>query len=450
VNFKKSPRKKQSKFKKTFATRPSSPCAEFTYGEVFDDGTSIDVVFERASGESQLFVHTREAEFVAAEFQAEGVVFRPGRIPLASERFIHFPDRAENFESPEKLFSELRASFEAHGFASETSAIAAFFSIANCFFDVLPQAPVLSVTGPEREAMLFLDLLACTTRRGLRIGDFDLATLRALPMDICPTLLINSTERSRAARQLFRTTNYRGVLTPNCGTLINFCCAKAIYEGLRAVPSREYALRVRLLPFSGRPPAFHTADASKLAHNLQPKLMSYRARYIHEVRASQFDAANFAVGTRAMAQLYGATLAGSKRLEAELIDVLKAHEIHVREEAWTDFRSVVLEVCIHLAHTKPEQRVTVGEVANEARFLLSARGDESRHSDREVGAILSEFGVQKKLRTKGWTLTMDKALSGLLHDLAREHGILSLAPAGQYIHCDDIRLTSTSSGREKP
>ena len=304
LKSKKFPSKPRRKKQSALST-PSSCCAEITFGRVLDDGCAIDIVVDQATGNPNLFVRTGQAEFVAPEFEVGELIFRTGRIPPGCERQIHFPDCPADFESAEKLFSDLQAPVEALGFSAETSAVAAFFSLASWFADVLPQAPLLSVTGPEREATLLLDLLACTTRRGLRIGEFDHAILRVLPTEIAPTLLINSAERSPAARQLFRTTNYRGVLTPNSGRLADFCFAKAVYDGRRAFPSRDGALRITLLPFPGRPPVFHTDDATKLARHLQPKLVSYRARFIHATRASLYDVSDFAVATRTLAQIFG-------------------------------------------------------------------------------------------------------------------------------------------------
>src|SRR5262245_1720647 len=146
--------------------------SEVTYGKVLDDGSAIDIVLDRLSGEPQLFVYTGHAEFMAPEFQVGEFIFRPGEIPSMCRNAIHLPESVADFGSPEDLFAELRAPIQDFGFSKETSALAAFFSLASWFADVLPQAPVLSITGPEREATLLLDLLACTTRRGLRIGEF--------------------------------------------------------------------------------------------------------------------------------------------------------------------------------------------------------------------------------------------------------------------------------------
>jgi hypothetical protein len=72
--------------------------------------------------------------------------------------------------------------------------------------------------------------------------------------------------------------------------------------------------------------------------------------------------------------------------------------------------------------------MSVGEVASEARFLLSARGDETKHSDREVGAIINEFGIKKRRYADGWMFSLDPAVSGQLHHLTQQHGVLNLAP----------------------
>jgi hypothetical protein len=129
-----------------------------------------------------------------------------------------------------------------------------------------------------------------------------------------------------------------------------------------------------------------------------------------------------------------------------LCQILKGHENHPCEKAWSDFAAVVLEVCVHEAHTEPGKRVSVGQIASKARFLLSARGDETRHSDREVGAIITGFRIKKRRYADGWMFSLDPAVSGHLHHLAQQHRVLNLAPAGKCKFCDARRLLVTQDG----
>jgi hypothetical protein len=111
---------------------------------------------------------------------------------------------------------------------------------------------------------------------------------------------------------------------------------------------------------------------------------------------------------------------------------------------------IVLEICIQQAHTKPGERFTVGKIADEASLLASVRGDKSKHSYREVGAILSGFGVPRIRRKQGMSITMNKLLADRLHELARQHGVLNFAPAGECETCDEIKSSSRSGGIDQP
>jgi hypothetical protein len=410
-----------------------------TYGEVLADDCSIDLLLDPRSQTTSLLVHTRDGESEVAEFRVAERLFRPGKVSSIYRNALQLPERAADFGSPENLFAELQAPVERRGFPADVSALAAYFSLATLFADVLPQAPVLSITGPEREAMVLLDVLVGMVRRGLRIGEFNSAVVRALPMEIGPTLLINCGEMDRAARRLFRNTNFRGIITQHSGKPRDFYCAKAIYDGLSgAFPARSHALRIRLQPFAGRPPLFHGCDAAKIARELQPKLTEYRARYVHRVLNSQFDVADFAVSARIQAQVFGAPLVGSACLVSKLINLLEEHQNQALEEVWTDLRSVALEACIQKAHIQPGKRISVGEIAHSTNFMLSVRGDDTKHSEREVGAILSDFGLPKRRHSEGWMILLDAAVCARLHHLALQHGVLNRAPADSCKLCHSI------------
>ena len=127
-----------------------------------------------------------------------------------------------------------------------------------------------------------------------------------------------------------------------------------------------------------------------------------------------------------------------------MCQILKGQEAYACAQAWSDFALVVLEVCVLEAHIAPGERVSVGQIASKARLLLSARGDETKHSDREVGAIISEFGIEKRRYADGVMFSLNPAVSNHLHLSAQQQGVLNLAPAGSCKFCD---LISASSGR---
>jgi hypothetical protein len=161
--------------------------------------------------------------------------------------------------------------------------------LASWFSDVLPSAPTLMISGPPTETGYLLDLLACVARRGLPIGDVTPGAVRSLPMQICPTLLINAGKIDGACRKLLRVTNRRAFVARS-GKLLNLYCAKAVYCGVIGDFSAiTNALHVTLRPIAGRLPFLDEIRGNEIAREFQPKLLAYRARNVLQVRGSQFD-----------------------------------------------------------------------------------------------------------------------------------------------------------------
>ena len=118
------------------------------------------------------------------------------------------------------------------------------------------------------------------------------------------------------------------------------------------------------------------------------------------------------------------------------MQVLEEHEDEARDQVMTDFNSVVLEAAIQKVHTKPGECVFVGEIAETANSILRGRGDVAQHHAREVGAILSGFGLKKKRKPRGESILLDSTVAIHLHQLAKQLGVLNTAPKGQCALCE--------------
>lgn len=230
-----------------------------------------------------------------------------------------------------------------------------------------------------------MQLLSCMVRRGLIIDGFKRNALRALQMQLRPTLLVNSGALDKGSRELIRTSSWPGMRVPCGDQLVDIYSAKAIYTGPIPELSICDALHLNLQPVSGRLPVLTKARADEIAADIQPKIFAYRGRNIFKVRNFTFDLPKMDADLRFLARIFAAPLLGDRALQDELVSILEKSEQPFCERGWTDMRSVLLEAAVQMTHLRLTERVAVGEFAEEANKLLAARGDETNHSAREAG-----------------------------------------------------------------
>jgi hypothetical protein len=428
--------RKLSRTDKLVSSSAAASARRCTYGEVIED-FSIDLIGDGQRDNLLLCVSDGKKETVMPEFEIGEHVFYPGNLPIAYRDAIRFPGRSAEFGSGERLFAELIDLFSSCGLQSTTASRLALFALASWFSDVLAAAPTLFIAGWSPEAEFLLDMLWCVVRRGLHISEFTQRVLCSLPMEVHPTLLINAGEISAASLKLLRTTNRRRACVPQKGKLVNLYCAKCIYIGpIGDGSANSVGFQIALPPPSGTLPTLDERRCHELTQTFQTKLLTYRLRNILRVRDSQFDAVGLTPHSRMLARIFGAPLLGVPALESHLMQVLEEHEDEARDQAMTDFNSVVLEAAIQNVHTKPGDYVFVGEIAETANSILRGRGDVAQHHAREVGAILSSFGLKKKRKPRGESILLDSTVAIHLHQLARQLGVLNTAPKGQCALCE--------------
>ena len=267
--------KKPNRIPQLFSAKRKSSSAnglrtQFTYGEVLDSGSAIDLVCDAQNQDPHLYVLHHGREVVAPEFRIGTRVFYPGVLSAGVQAAVRFPESSIGYRSAERLFSALKALFLTSGFEASVALATSFWSLANWFTDVLPAAPTLMISGPAPEAGFLLDLLSCVARRGLFIGELTPGAVRSLPMQIRPTLLINAGEIDSVSRKLVRVTSRRRAFIGRSGKLLNLYCAKAIYCGVVGDFSAiTEALHVRLPPI-GRLPVLDEIRGNEIAREFRP------------------------------------------------------------------------------------------------------------------------------------------------------------------------------------
>jgi hypothetical protein len=446
VHAKKDPAFRNSKLPRKYRLRnqlfSSVPSAVRTYGELFPNGVIIDLVEEAGREPLGLAVFDGKHVTIAREVEFEGRLFRPATLSRSIRRIVRFPGKSVDFESTTKLFAATHQLFISNGFPAEAALSVTYFIFAAYFAEVLPVAPCLLITGPRLEATYLLELLACVVRHPLPISEFTRRALCSLPMQLKPTLLINTEQIRSASLELLRVSNRHNAFFPLKGNLVDLFCAKVVYCG-DIVDSEilgESALQICLPPCRERLPIFDKKYSDEVAREFQAKFFAYRCRHILDVRDSQFDLPEFTSGTRILARLLGAPIVDAPALRAGLIRLLQEHEEKRQALRWTDLRCVVIEALLHHCHKEPGARMHVGEITETATRILKGRGDETEREPREIGPILKSFGLHKKRDRDGFAILLDPTVCRHVHQLAYGYDVSAMRKdeRGHCTYCNSM------------
>lgn len=355
-----------------------------TTGEFFSDGTCIALI--AGTGQLRLLLSHGGTCTAAPRLKYKGRVYVPPHLDRSIVQAVTLPTKCVPYGSTEDLFHGIRQLLVDHGFSEEAASTATYFLFSSWFPDCLPATSCLLVTGPRAEAHFLFQFLACLVRHPLPLVDISAVGLRSLPMQLCPTLLIEDARISaRDLRVLIASTNANAYL-PRKGGVVNLYGAKAIYAGevLDDEISKDVVFYLNLAPSHGKFPILDASNQKSIASHFQPKFLSYRLRNFAKVRASNFDLPQLDSGFRILARILGASVVDAPDLQAGVGSVLQSRQDNIRAERWVDLRCVVIEAALALCHHKNVDRVYVGELARNAAMILKVRG-QTRDAGAEKG-----------------------------------------------------------------
>ena len=452
------PRNSKSRDKSSSSVQKSADksSAVPTYGEVFPNGATIELIQPSAKGGLELQLTHGNKVTTAPKVEFGGRWYRPAKLNRSIQQIVRFPAKSVDFGSTTNLFAEIHKFFVSNGFSEEVSLVATHFSFAAWFADVLPLAPCLLITGSRLEADLLLDLLDYVVRRPLPMSEFNRRALTLLPMRLRPTLLIHMEQLGRASFDLLRKSNRPRAFVACKNELVDLFCAKAVYCGHIADCDviDEGILHIGLRPASGRLPILDRKLCDAVAREFQSKLLAYRCRYILDVQQSQFDLSEFPSGIRILARVFGAPIVAAAALQKGLIVLLQEQDEERQALQWTDLRFVVLEAVLHHFHKQPGTRVHVGEITKTVNGILKGRGDATEREAREIGTILRDFGLRPKRNGGGFAILLDSNVGNRIHRIPFGMDVLTTHKGNEKCsYCHEILRGSknghTSGGEEK-
>lgn len=365
-----------------------------TCGEVFPDGTFIDVV-RPADMTAPNLVVWRHAELTAGLVaEHNGLTYKPLPIHGSILRLLRLPAAAGSFGSDRDLHGELCAQVvKFAGLAPKFSSLISRFVLATWVLEALENAPVLVLVGPDSErANQIVRLLHCLCRRALPVTAASPSSICTLPSGMRFTLLIRQPSISPKLSNVLQAATRRDAPILRDGKLLDLFGAQVIScdAGIDGWPGG--VLPIPCVPSGDRLPALDKDTQQRIAQELQPKLLAYRFARYAQASVSRFDTSKFAMPLRGLASTLAAVTPGDAGLQNELHSLLEDENTEINSANWIDLNTVIIEALLVFCREAKNPGVYVGEIADMATAILKGHGEIRELDPGEVGRRLKSLG----------------------------------------------------------
>jgi len=411
------------------ARAAQSDSAIATGGEVFDDGTLIELVedLSQPSGLGLLKWDGRRAVTSPRIVHA-----RKAYVPLPLDptirRALRLPSTSSDFVSTAALFDELLAvATKFTDLAQPFCELLVSFVIASWLADRLPQPINLSLWSPVApDGARILLLLSSLCRLPLLLTGVNAADLRALPGELPATLLILRPASSRRTHEFLAASGWRGFHSARSGRLVEFLGAKALSTDaplddctVGSTIQMPVTRSMRSLP------ALDKRALQELSTEFLPKLLGFRLRHCgpaHGPRST--EAVDIAPGSQ-----LSSALRVCFRDEPELGDRQVAYLVETGQNGDDSRRDAphvfLLEVGWARCHELGRETLYVGEITSDLNAALLRIG-QLKLSERMVGSLLRSIGLRThRLGRNGRGLTLDPPTRRRVHHFARVRNVRS-------------------------
>lgn len=427
-----------------------------TSGEVFNNGMIELVADKLHDGQLSLLFWKegkpnivpsvkidRKTKF-GSKTDLQTITFAPEDLDPTFLRAMRFPSHAEPFGTTQKLMEEIFDIVKKYTSLSNDHALLAAHSVLASWFVDATDCPVsLVLYGPDcPQGQRLFRILSYLYRRAVVVGEINLASLCALPMDFSPSLFIERYDHSPQIQRVIRATRTRGYI-PSKGKLVTTRCTTVIYseEPLNGVIPDSSAIEIPVMRTRDPLPALNGDTQQIVADEFQPKLLMYRlVNYMH-VLNSTFDAAPLTSTVNDLARSLGTCVVDAPEHQGNIVRLLKKKDVEVNEDSFWDLRLTVLEAMLSICHEKKES-VYVSEVAKKANSILEKRGESFVMTARAVGSKLREMDLStRRMGAAGRGMLLTREIQMRVHRLALENR-LNLKQGGecQCEDCEELKL----------
>jgi hypothetical protein len=400
-----------------------------TAGEIFPDGTVIDLVAAESGDMPALLLWNGQKAVIASQVEHAGKNFRPVSLHASILRATRLPTGAVEFGTPDGLFVETRRLFETHlGHSTAEAALLTAWNATTWFPDIVSNPCTLFVHGPDMgEAILLFRLLSCICHHPLLVTEITRPALCSL-MVLKPTLLLNQPRMPSRLLDLCCAANYRGSVVPgNRGAVVDLVGPRAIFLGMEngSYGWRRHGLHLALPPARRDLLPLDEATQLQIAQRLQPRYLMYRLRRLREVRQSRFAGTDSTSPTSELARTLQDCGPRSSEFQMQWLPLLRLQEQAALAERRCDPCVAMIEVMWPRLHSN-ENGMSMRDLTQLTNALLRSRGEIREYSSEELGKKLLNLGLPRHRKNSGMVLVFDRDTGRRIHELARSFGVCKM------------------------
>jgi hypothetical protein len=356
---------------------------------------------------------------------------------------LPFPTRRQEYGTTGELFATIKLAIVEQTYLSdENSALLTYWIFSTWCQDILPLAPGLAITGWAHEGDLILRILKAFCYHPALVAGITSATLKDLPWERKPTLLISDSCLSRRIAVLLGSSTRRGYLvfrkvTGRPTSLFDYFSSKAIFlgEGTQMLSALQDYIHINASPAGSLKSLPALPLSEKLTQDCQNQLLGYRVKNLPSVHISDFYAAGLSPEVTSIANALGKCIVDAPDLQSELISLLMPHSQQQIAERLDDLGTLAVGAALSLCHQGKVQ-ILVGEIAAEVNRVLKRRGEKLQFSPEKVGHKLKKAGLpSRRMGAAGNGYLLDSATQILLHKIATAYGCVGSADDKKNLHC---------------
>jgi hypothetical protein len=414
-------------------SRRESDLAIQTAGEVFADGTVIEILRDPASPEEFTLVRSQQGvSELKPTVSHAGRVYAPIRMNGgAFLKAVPFPTRVALPESTKKLFTDVHALLRRHLAQLDPCITAMVFTIfASWMSPVLPIAPILLIVAPPGSPKnLVLQMLGMLCRRPLRLVSLRRGDIFRLPMSLQPTLLLDEPDLRPEMQTMLQSSTHRGTRIISSHGITEFygpkvVCSRKLPQGTALETD---ALRIALIPVARQLPPLDKRAEVEIAEEFQARFLGYFLRNSSGVQIPSFDMSQFSLPVQDLALGFGAATVGDGELQRKILPLLSVQDEEIRADRASTFDSIVLEAGLSFIHQGGWTKLRIDKLAEEVSAIYRGRGIDEEPSAERVGWAVKRLGIPSgRINRSGNGLTLNVSTCRLVHKLALSHGVRAM------------------------
>jgi hypothetical protein len=396
-----------------------------TYGEHLSDGSGIELVRDSSDlTKTKLLRRAGESVTIEHEIYTDNCRFVPADLDSALLRQLRLPVKDLPYGTTSALVEQISSIvMRASEQAADSAFLEAVFTIASFFSDCLSTSLCLCLIGSANaEARSLLRLLSWFCRHPLLLVDD--ANVDQLPENLTATRFLYALKPSPKLRKFMANLQAcgfgvirDGVLRENRGAVVVYSGSTGVGCGFEDASLRIPVASARRLLRPGDEECYRDS-----ADEIRAKLLNYRLMHYDDVKRSEFDVSGLTGPIREIALALGACLIDAPKLQDRLIALLRVQDESVRMERSAEM-APVLEPLLVFCHER-KTAVYVGDIAKTGNDILSARGEWTKLSPKEVGHKLKLLGLNTtRLDGGGRGLKLTRSVCARVHQLAKDWGV---------------------------